>query len=414
MIDASRRTVLGATGLLWERLVGSPAGRVSTARPGAPVTPAGFQAKGDGVTNDTAALRAFFDACIATGRAGHIPAGTYLVDAGALDFDNGHRRRAWPNITTDGHAAVTFRFANGVNKPMLTLRNGTATSAVGEYWEGGAIGGFTVEDAVGVAGGGTNRHALSLRGVHGMAIGWIRANAIAGSAIHLPHAFWDGGNPDPYAVTHCTFQGAEANGCQGRALTNMNWIGLTMCTVNAVRATNCEGGALYGLGGGNTFRNISVGTCRGWAVHDGDEGEIDRSLLDTLELDDVQYGIRLNAAQSVEIRRCRIIVRHNASPFNPGEGYWPRIALRLAADAGAAVRDTTVEAIVRIKAGGRRNALGKLLNFNNSAGLTGTRIALRILADDVATDIPDSVLLADYSPNSQVSLVRDGRQILPR
>lgn len=414
----TRRSIMGMGILFLEALRGGiPANAAPAAAPGRrddrnPLLPADFQARGDGIANDTAALRAFFDACIEGSRPGHIPAGTYLVNAGALAFDNGHRRRAWPRITTDGHAAVTLKFADRVDGPMLALTNGKAGSAVGQYWEGGEIGGFTVEDAIPVANGGSNRHALSLGGVYATTIGWIRANGIAGSAICIPSRNYGPSNPDPYGVTYCTFRGVEANACAGRALTNTNGVGLNMCTFEAVRATNCELGAIYGLGGGNVFRAISVGSCRGWALYDGDEGEIDRALVDTLELDDVQYGIRLNVAQSVEIRRCRFKVRYNANPLNRDGGYWPRVALRLAADAKGAVRDTMIDIVFRVKPGGPPAALGKLLDFNRSAAISGSRIDVRLL-DDPGFPIGNQTLVSGYNANSDIELRRDGKRIVP-
>ena len=101
------------------------------------VSAADFGADNTGATNATTALLNFFNHCINTGASGHIGAGTYLVTAGVLAFDNGFTNKLWPDIATDGYGAVTFKRGDATNAPMISITNGTATSGVDRTWKGG-------------------------------------------------------------------------------------------------------------------------------------------------------------------------------------------------------------------------------------------------------------------------------------
>ena len=113
-----------------------------------------FGCDNTGATNTTTKLKAFYDACIATGHQGFIPAGTYKVTPGILKFYNGAVATVWPEITTAGRTAVIYSVdtATNVDAPILewtsVVTNGDhgATWVVNGYWYGGCHGGITITD----------------------------------------------------------------------------------------------------------------------------------------------------------------------------------------------------------------------------------------------------------------------------
>lgn len=371
-----------------------------------------FGVDATGATNSTVALKKFFDACIASGKRGHIGAGTYLVTAGELAFDCNFTDTQWPTITTAGYRAVTFLRADATDAAMISLTNGTATGPSGRYWLGGALGGITFSQN-----GQTktaNQHGLLLRGVWATKFGWMRTNDAGGSCVHLPQFLYSGNNPDPYAVTACNFEGIEANRCNGFALDNRNWVGLNGCTVELLRAIECVSGGWYGFGAGNSVHTISMGSVKGWALDDGTAtsntgGSPSRITADIAELDDCQYGIRLNKTLVFEARQFRFVCRKNFSALNPGEGYWPRTAISIAGGTLPAVGDVKINAIFRIEAGGVKADLGQFINMHGVAS-TDIDINLRLL-NNAGISIAKDELYTGVSSSSS-SLLALNREII--
>ena len=370
-----------------------------------------FGAVGDGVANDTTALLNFFNHCINTGTPGHISAGTYLVTAGVLAFDNGFVDKAWPNITTDGYDRVKFLRADATDAPMITLSNGTATSGAGNYWNGGSLGGITF-DQNGKAPG-SSQHGISLRGVYGINFGWIRADDQGGSCVYVPQALYGGNNPDPYAVTFCNFEAVEANRCRRYALENQNWVGLNGCVIGRLRVIECLLGGFYGIGAGNVVEAASMGSVKGWAFDDGTAtantgGSPSRFYINFAELDDVQNGIRLNKTQISTLDGIRFVHRYNFNPLlNPGEGYWPRTAISVGGGTGPSIAQITANVIHRIEAGGTKPALGIFVNMHSVGGnILSTNIDQRIL-DNAGFGFVGSDLFAGVTSSTQALLTRD-------
>ena len=324
-----------------------------------------------GATNSTSAMKAFFDACIAQERGGNIPAGTYLITAGQLVFDNGFTDKNWPQITTNGYESVVFKRADATDEPMITLSNGTATSAAGNYWNGGCIGGITFDQNNKVTG--SNQHSISLSGVYGIKFGWMRTNNAGGSCIYVPTKLFSGNNPDPYAISFCEFDGIEANRCLRYGLENQNWVGLTACTISALRVIECTLGGWYGLGAGNVCDIASMGSVGGWAFDDGTAtantgGSPSRITINIAELDDVQNGFRLNRMTQLAANQIRFVCRYNFGPLNPSGGYWPRTGISIAGGTlASSCADISISAIWRIEAGGTKPDVGVFTNMHGIA-----------------------------------------------
>jgi hypothetical protein len=104
-----------------------------------PSIPEDFGAVGDGVADDTDAMSDFFNFCIDNEREGYIPAGTYRVAHGALVFDNGFTDKPWPVIKTAGHGAVKLMGTGTTDAPIIEIKNGTANSPAGRYWQSGDL-----------------------------------------------------------------------------------------------------------------------------------------------------------------------------------------------------------------------------------------------------------------------------------
>ena len=341
-----------------------------------------FDCDPTGAVNCTTEMKAFFDACIAAAAAGkspkgYIPQGTYLITAGVLVFDNGFTDQVWPDIFTAGHQAVTFERADATNAPLISITNGAANSPSGKYWRGGCLGGITFDQNGQVASPG--QHAINLRGIWGTSFGWMRANDQGGSCVHIEPLLYLGNNPDPYAVTFCTFEGIEANRCDLWALQNENYVGFNFCTIERLRVIECEAGGWFGLGSGNTLKFASMGTVKGYAFDDGTHnaatgGAPNKCLIELCELDDVQTGFRLNRMSNMRVHTARFVHRYNFSNLNPSEGYWPRKAIVVAGGASPSVVGVDLDVLHRLEAGTTlgNNPLGTV---NASTTVTVTHAA---------------------------------------
>lgn len=366
-----------------------------------------YGATGDGVTDDTAAMLAFFNACIDQGRSGYIPAGTYLITLGQLLFDNGNVRTQWPNIMTAGAEAVTFVGDGTANLPIIEFRNGTYVSGPADnFWIGGHLGGITFETATATAG--TNRHGIKAYGMYGTRFGHMRGNALGGSTIHLKDQKY-GTNPDYYAMGYCVFELVEGYGNTVRTFDNQNGVGMNFCSVNGIRGIGNVGGVLYGLGASNQFKDISAGSCTGWAIKanaTADAQLLDRSLIEDVEIDDCEYGIDLEYVSQVDIRRARFIHRYHSGP----DDYWPRLCINLADNSGAAL-DVSAAVLHRIEAGGDEADLGVFVDGNSSGNIGNVRIDQRITHLNGFT-IAGADFYTAVHPNAQILLSAAGIPIL--
>lgn len=419
---------IGTTSLSWTRSLASSIDTQSFLQAGTGAVSRGVQDKmrevvnaadysgvdSTGATNSTTGLKNFFDYCIASGRPGHINAGTYKVTTGILVFDTPFVDAIWPHITTDGHQAVTFSVdaATATNAPILSLTNGTATSGAGKYWRGGSIGGITFSDATGAAA--PARHGLSLRGVWATKIGWIVGNDLRGSAVSVPALLFGGTNPDPYAVTFVDFEAIEANRCARYGLENQNYVGLNGCTVRVLRVISGVLGGWFGLGAGNTCIFASIGSTGGWAFDDGTNaastgGSPSRFRLVGAELDDVQNGFRINKLNFANIEQTRFIHRFNFSALNPAGGYWPRKAIEFNGGVAPAALGIAVDLNHRIEAGGVKADMGVFLDFT-SVACTNIAVDQRVI-DNASFGFVNSDLVTNLSVSSSVNLSRDGTLI---
>lgn len=354
-----------------------------------------------GATNSTTAMKAFFDACIADNHPGNIPAGTYLITAGVLAFDNGHVDTPWPIITTDGHFAVIFKRADATDAPMISITNGTATSGAGNFWQGGSLGGITF-DQNGKAKA-SNQHGLLLRGLVGANFGYMRMDDGGGSCIYIEPKLFGPTNPDPYNVSGCVFDAAEANRCDGYAFYNDNGVGLTGCTIRFIRAIENLGGAFYGFGTANTIDLISAGSCAGWALGNRTDsiGASQRFILGAAELDDMQYGIDMRRVSNsvFGISAVRFVHRYNFGPLNPSGGYWPRIAVQVATNS---VVMNNLRIIDRIEAGGTKPDLGQFFDFGNGGGNTVDIQIQRQIIDNASFGFTVADYYTNFNSNATV------------
>lgn len=354
-----------------------------------------------GAANSTAAMKAFFDACIADEHPGNIPAGTYLVTAGVLAFDNGHVDTPWPIITTDGYEAVVFKRADATDAPMISITNGTAVSNVGEFWQGGSLGGITF-DQNGKAKA-ANQHGLLLLGIVATEFGHMKMNNGGGSCICIPEKLFAGTNPDPYNVGGCVFNAAEANFCDGYAFFNNNGVGLTTCTITYIRAIENVGGAFFGFGTGNTVALISAGSCSGWALGNRTDsvGSAQRFTLDTAEFDDMQYGIDMRRVSNsvFGVSAVRFVHRYNFGPLNPSGGYWPKIAAQVSTNV---VAMNSLRIIDRIEAGGAKVDLGQFFDFGNGGGNTVDIQIQRQIIDNASFGFTVSDYYTNFNSNAKV------------
>jgi hypothetical protein len=71
----------------------------------------------------TAVMVAFFEHCVENAAHGHIPAGTYNIDWGAISLNCNYTRTAFPIISTDGYYSTIFNGTGDGNAPMISIVN---------------------------------------------------------------------------------------------------------------------------------------------------------------------------------------------------------------------------------------------------------------------------------------------------
>lgn len=359
-----------------------------------------FGCDNTGATNTTTALLNFYNACIASGKRGRIRAGTYKVTTGVLVFDTGGGvDKPWPHIETDGYNAVNFQIdsATETNAPVLTWKNGVATSGAGRYWKGGSHGGITVIGSGTSAAGFSGQHHFSFTGMWGTKFGWMCSQSCKGNSFDVPQALYAGNNPDPYAASFLSFDCLESNNAVGFGFHNANWVGMDSWTVQNVRIIGYGLGAWFGMGSGNIVNNWSVASGTGWAYDDGCQtsnlgGSPQRNYIEIAEFDNVQYGIRLNNTSRTKFIGIRFVHRFQTTP-NVAANYWPRTCIDVCGGAGAAnVNNVDIDVLHRLEAGGVLANLGVFLDGHNNGNLTGFNVLLDY-ADNGPLGVTDSNFL---------------------
>lgn len=401
-----------------------------------------------GLLNSTAAIKALYEHCIDTGATGYVPAGRYKITPGQLFFDNGGEDKAFPMILTAGYAAVTYVAdpASTVDEPFIVITNGRAGSANpgggwtggdGNYWSGGGHGGITFEDN-GTAGARSNRHGFELQGWVYPKFGFVRYKGVrSGSAIFLPKALFDSSygfntvgasNPDPCAVTQMDIEGVEA--LFGRfTIENRNYVGMDSWTVRYVRGIYNSLGGVFGTGQGCRYLASSFGSCAGWAWDDGTNidaqgGAANRNTITNFEIDDCQYGIRVNRLSNTVFEGIRFNHRYNSSftPLNTGEGFWPRQCIAMATGALPSVANVQFRNIIHriqpleagVNAAGKNggpafgyNALGTLLVTTSPGSVVGVTYDHQYL-DNAALGIIRGDWQSGFNINARVTFCDKG------
>lgn len=360
----------------------------------------------------TASLLNFFTYCIATGQLGYIPPGGYFIKKGILSFDTAYVDAAWPNIMTAGADLVRFRANSNTNAPFISITNGTATGSGFEGWLGGSLGGITFEDASGVVA--ANAHGLNLRGLLGTRFGYMRGEGLRADLVHIERKLFGGTNPDPYNVAACTFQATDANSCEGFALNNDNYLGLTLCRFGFVRAANClnsNGGMFRGFGSANTVKFAAVGSCKGWFLDDGvtnTGGTSNRFTVEKAEVDNVEFGIRVTFGYQHKIKGIKINHRYQSTP-NAAANYFPRVALSLGGDPAASILDSEFQLYHHIVAGGAVGDLGTFVDCNNTQ--IGNAQIDQVVQNDPGFAITNANYFTNVNNNSQLAFKRQGQVI---
>lgn len=367
-------------------------------------------ATGDGIANDTVAMLAFYTRCVFNEQAGHIPAGTYKIDLGALVLDNAHIETRFPNITTDGHELVTFTNSADIDAAFLTFKNGTATSGAGKFWEGGSHGGVKFQRVVGSAAN-TNQHGLVLSGFNNTKFGLMGSTSIGGHGIFMPQNLYLGNNPDPYHIASCKFGGVEHLFSGGYAFYNDNFVGMSLCEIDFLRVIE-SGGVFHGMGAGNILKAVSAGSNAGWGIGDDTSaagGASSRFRIFAAEFDDQQYGIQAGRAANSDFDGVRFVHRYRFGPLNPAGAYWPEVAVNIGS---VSAHDLNFEIIHRIESGGAKIDVGDFVDYNSSGNISNVKIYNRVI-DNAAFGFTSS---DQYSNYSQSALVRQtefsGRDII--
>jgi hypothetical protein len=376
-----------------------------------------FGADNTGATNTTAALLAFYNACIASGKKGRIRAGTYKVTPGVLKFNSGGLvDKAWPNIETDGNLAVIFLVdsATNVDAPILEITtvatNGIQGSATYTFWKGGSHGGFSITDNTGHVA--PNRVGVQLTGIWYTKFGLITGNNLRSDLVRLPLNALAGPNPDPFGCAFINVEGLSTFSCQGWTMNNMNGVGLDSWEVGSISSVYGVAGVWFGVGQGCKLHQFSVSGSSGWAFDDGTQSGStggNRLTIDVAELDNPQYGIRVNKLADFELKQLRINHRYNFSPLNSSGKYWPLVCLDITGGSSPNVNRGYIDVFNRIESGSTLANLGKFLDCHAGSSIYGLHIDTDY-ADNGGLGVTDAWITANSNISQSSSVVRVSRK----
>lgn len=375
-----------------------------------------FSVDNTGATNCTTQLLAFYTACILTGKKGRIRAGTYKITPGVLKFNSGGLvDKAWPNIETDGNLAVVFLVdpATNVDAPILEITtvatNGIQGSATYTFWKGGSHGGFSITDNTGHTA--QNRVGLQLTGIWYTKFGLITGNNLRSDLVRLPLNALAGPNPDPFGCAFIDVEGLSTFSCVGWTMNNLNNVGLDSWEVGSVSSVYGVAGVWFGIGQGCKMHQFSVSGSSGWAFDDGTQSGStggNRLTIDVAELDNPQYGIRINKLADFELKQLRINHRYNFSPLNSSGKYWPLVCLDITGGTSPNVNRGYIDVFNRIESGSTLANLGKFMDCHNSSSVFDLTISADY-ADNGGLGVTDSWLTAATNTSTSMSVTLEKR-----
>ncbi len=147
------------------------------------LVPQEFGAKGDGVTDDTAAMQACADAAIAQGRPIFVPPGTYLITSSIIMRPNSTLPFSTvfspcPQIIGAGMATTFFDW-RGSNSALLDIESGVDHTTTRRFAVGGRLQGFAIRRG----GASTNGDGIRLRAIYNMRVSDIFIWGLSGSGI---------------------------------------------------------------------------------------------------------------------------------------------------------------------------------------------------------------------------------------
>lgn len=379
-----------------------------------------FGCDNTGTTNTTAALKAFYDACISNGVDGKIPAGTYKITPGVLKFySGGIVDKFLPNIYTE-ELLTQFLVdtSSNVDAPILeftnVLTNGTQSSYTYTYWKGGSHGGFSVIDNS--SDNAPNRVGLQLTGIWYTKFGVIIGKSLRSDLIRLPFNALAGNNPDPFSCAFLKFNGLSSFSCQGKTVNNLNTAGMDSWEVDSVSSVYDIGGVWFGIGQGCVIKQFSVYGSSGWAFDDGTQnGNTVGNRLQILvaEFDNPQNGIRINKLSDFEIKFIRFNHRYNFSPLNTSNKYWPLVCIDVTGGSSPNVNRGEIKVFNRIESGSTLSNLGQFLNCHSGANILDLTIDVDY-ADNGNLGVTDSWITANanISRDSAVKITKKHKNYL--
>lgn len=314
------------------------------------LNPRDYGAVGDGITNDTVALKNWLAAMQATGRSGFLIEGRYLVTPGELvwTFDNS------PTVANPGPAGPTIYtcglprlVSDGtVDAPLLSINNDPANGL--RFVQGGYIGPLAFEDT---STGGTenNRHGLQLYGVNSMVFGtMVATDGLRGHLIYLkPNGTVLTG--DGWHIYGCNFEGAIFWNAPGYYAFKSDVLSqfFNYSTIGYLWGSFCAG-AFQGAGAALNIKGISVGyTSGGYAVDIvPSQSNIQSMEIGFMELDSPEYALSISGVQNIKIGSCRVIPRKDVVT---GPVAWPKKALRLyASEPGQVITNLQMNMVHRL------------------------------------------------------------------
>jgi len=373
----------------------------------APFIPGMFGAKGDGITNDTEAIQALFDAMQEEGHPGLITQQHVITECVLNCQQEGPVDVPGPILFTAGNAEF---IAAGINNaPIWSIYNNTPN----QFVRGGFVGPLIFRDNTNHVA--DDRHGLYLSGVQDIHFGPIYGENIKGSLIYIPHRATDlDGNPvtsggigDYHHVFNCYFEMLEYNNGNNYCILNEgeNQL-LNGCFFQIVRAIFGKGLWHGATGAGNVlFIADCIGASEVALNFINNNGTCYRMLMVAAELDSPREGIRVSGLIGFDFGNIRMNHRRSDG-LDAGGNYWippgetwPVKGITFG-DTGGTVNEGRMNILHRLSPEiDNISKLSTLVDFSNYPNVINIDINQTTL-DGVGIGITDAHHYTNVSPSS--------------
>lgn len=334
--------------------------------------------------------------------------------------------RPGPVLITQG--SVVIEAAGVANAAIFRINNDPKSG--GRYISGGFWGPMTFKDV----GGATAplRHAFQLHGVEYMTFGLMTSVSGWKGDIFNIQAVGTLTSADRWHCAFNHFEGIKAYDVAGWGFNNDSvsqvFVFNTINNIYKIRGK----GAYRGPGALNKIKSISAAWGTGWAIDlqpSDASGAVQGFIIDSVEIDGSEYGIRCNGVQATRLGIIRAVHRYmepSYSVMDPSAAY-PKVVIQIGGPQGLSTRQVTIKLLNLYKEGismtnpllppghNIHDKLGTLVDFQDDATINGFDVDASLSYNYREIALPMSRYFKGLNDNVQNGKMRvDGKVVINR